>query len=62
MVHQKAKSEKWRSGGRSKNFTANASIADMAAEMKNDRRESVRKFAQAHELSARTVHGALKIT
>jgi hypothetical protein len=34
----------------------------MAAEMENDRRESVRKLALVHDVSARTVHGALRIT
>jgi hypothetical protein len=43
-------------------FTANASIADMAAEIENDRWESVRKLAQNHDVSARMVHGALRIT
>jgi hypothetical protein len=64
----------WRNNGLSKgevgetavadqrNLTANASIADMAAEMESDRRESVRKLAQAHDVSARTVHAALRIT
>ncbi len=43
-------------------FTENASIANMAAKMENDRRESVRKLPQAHDISARTVHGVLRIT
>jgi DNA-binding transcriptional regulator YhcF (GntR family) len=34
----------------------------MAAEIENDRWESVRKLAQDHDVSARTVHGALRIT
>jgi hypothetical protein len=34
----------------------------MAAKMEIDRRESVRKLAQAHDVLARTVHGALSIT
>jgi hypothetical protein len=42
-----------------RNFTAKASIADIAAEKENDGRESVRKLAQAHEVSARMVHIAL---
>jgi hypothetical protein len=64
MAHQKAKSEKPRRRRRQikEFFTANASIANMAAEIENDRRESVRKLAQAHDVSARTVHGALRIT
>ncbi len=45
-----------------RNFSANASIAGMAAEMENDWRKSVRKLAQAHDVLARTVHGALSIT
>ncbi len=36
-----------------------ASIADIAAEGENDRRENVRKLAQAHDVSARTVYDAL---
>jgi hypothetical protein len=31
----------------------------MAAEVENDRRENVRKLAQAHDVSARTVYAAL---
>ncbi len=31
----------------------------MAAEVENDQRENVRKLAQAHEVSARTVYAAL---
>jgi hypothetical protein len=38
-----------------KKFTARALFADNAAEVENDRRESVRKLAQAHYVSARTV-------
>jgi hypothetical protein len=45
-----------------RNFTANVSIAGMAAEMENDQQESVRKLAEAYDVSARTVHGALRIT
>jgi hypothetical protein len=36
-----------------------ASIADMAAELENDRRENVRKLYQAYDISARTVYAAL---
>jgi hypothetical protein len=31
----------------------------MAAKVENDRRENVRKLAQAHDVSARTVYAAL---
>jgi hypothetical protein len=41
-----------------RNLTAKASIA----EVENDRRESVRKLAQAHGVSARKVHSALMRT
>ncbi len=63
----------WRNNGSSKgevvetavadqrNFAANASIAGMAAEMENDRRES-QNTCSAHDVLARTVHGALSIT
>jgi hypothetical protein len=37
-------------------------IADMAAELENDRRENVRKLSQAHDVSARTVYAALMRT
>jgi hypothetical protein len=43
-------------------WKSSANGAEMAAEMENDRRESVRKLAQAHDVSARTVHAALRIT
>ncbi len=39
-----------------RNLTATVSIADIAAEVGDDRRESVMKFAQAHNVSAQTVH------
>jgi hypothetical protein len=45
-----------------RNLNTKASIADMAAELENDRRENVRKFAQALEVSARTVYAALMRT
>jgi hypothetical protein len=32
------------------------SIADIAAKVENDRRESVMKHAQAHDVSVKTVH------
>jgi hypothetical protein len=42
-----------------RNLISKASNAKIAAEMGNDRRENVRKFAQAHDVSARTVYAAL---
>ena len=42
-----------------KNRTATVSIAEIAAEMENDRRESVMKLAQDHDVSAKTVHATL---
>ncbi len=36
--------------------------ADIAAEGENDRRENVRKLAQAHDVSARTVYAAVMRT
>jgi hypothetical protein len=39
-----------------RNLTAKASIIDIVAEVENDRRETVRKLAQAHDASARMVH------
>jgi hypothetical protein len=35
------------------------SIADIAAEVENDRQESVMKLTQAHEVSAKMVHATL---
>ncbi len=43
-------------------LTARALIADIAAEVENDRRESVRKLAQVHNVSARMVYAALMST
>ncbi len=40
-------------------LTARALITDSAAEVENDWPESVRKLAQAHDVSARTVYAAL---
>ncbi len=37
-------------------------VADMAAELENDRRENVRKLAQAHDVSDRTLYLALMRT
>ncbi len=45
-----------------RNLITKASIADMAAEVENDRQENVRKLAQAHDVSARTVYAALMRT
>ncbi len=45
-----------------RNLNTKAFIADMAAEVENDRRENVRKLAQAHDVSARTVYAALMRT
>ncbi len=42
-----------------RNLNTKASITKMAAEVENDRREIVRKLAQAHDVSARTVYAAL---
>jgi hypothetical protein len=42
-----------------RNFTATVSIADIAAEVKNDHRKSVMKLAQAHDVSVKTVHATL---
>jgi hypothetical protein len=45
-----------------RNLNTKASIADMAAEIENDRRDNVRKLAQALDVSARTVYAALMRT
>jgi hypothetical protein len=42
-----------------KNRTMTVSIAEIAAEMENDRRESVMKLAQDLDVSAKTVHATL---
>jgi hypothetical protein len=42
-----------------KNLTATVSIAGIATEVENDRQESVMKLAQAHDVSAKTVHAIL---
>ncbi len=42
-----------------RNPTATVSIADIAAEVENDRRESVMKPAQAHDVSVKMVHATL---
>ncbi len=45
-----------------RNLNTMASITDMAAEVENDQRENVRKLAQAHDVSTRTVYAALMRT
>jgi hypothetical protein len=45
-----------------RNLNTKASIADMGAELENDRRENVTKLSQAHDVSARTVYAALMRT
>ncbi len=45
-----------------RNLNTKASIADIGAERENDRRENVRKLAQAYDVSARTVYAALMRT
>jgi hypothetical protein len=45
-----------------RNLNTKASIADMAAELVNDRLKNVRKLAQALDVSARTVYPALMRT
>ncbi len=42
-----------------RNLITKVFIADIAAEGENDRRENVRKLAQAHDVLARTVYAAL---
>ncbi len=42
-----------------RNFTATVSIADIAAEVENDCRESVMKLAQAHDVLVKMVHATL---
>ncbi len=42
-----------------RNLTAAVSIADITAEVENDCQERVMKLAQAHGVSAKTVHTAL---
>jgi hypothetical protein len=45
-----------------KNLKTKASIADMATELENDRREKVRKLSQAHDVLAKKVYTALMRT
>jgi hypothetical protein len=45
-----------------KNFNTKAAIANMAAELENDRQENLRKLAQALSVSARRVYAALMRT
>jgi hypothetical protein len=42
-----------------RNLTATVSIADIAAKVENDRRESITKLTQAHDVSAKMVHATL---
>jgi hypothetical protein len=42
-----------------RHLNAKASITDIAADVENDRQESVRKFAQPHGVSTKTVHATL---
>jgi hypothetical protein len=42
-----------------RNLIAMVTIADIAAKVENDHRESVMKFAQAHDVLAKTVHAFL---
>jgi hypothetical protein len=42
-----------------RNLTVTMSIAGIAAEVENDRRESVMKLAQAHGMSPKMVHAIL---
>ena len=58
-VYQRRSIRNGGGGGRSEKSNTKASIADMAAELENDRRENVRKLAQALKVSARTVYAAL---
>ncbi len=53
---------KERAAADQRKLTARALIADIAAEVENDRRESVRKLTQAHDVSAITVYAALMRT
>jgi hypothetical protein len=42
-----------------RHLNTKASLADIATEMENDWSESVRKLAQAHDVSTCTVHDTL---
>jgi hypothetical protein len=42
-----------------RNLTVTMSIAGITAKVENDRRESVMKLAQAHDVSPKTVHAIL---
>ncbi len=51
-----------RTGGRgpgSEKFHGDSVLADIGAEVENDRRESVMKLAQAHDVSVKMVHATL---
>jgi hypothetical protein len=45
-----------------RNLNTKASIADVAAELENDRRENVRKLNQPLDVSAKTVYATLMRT
>ncbi len=45
-----------------RNLNTKASIADMAAELENDRQENVRKLAEALDVSAKMVYAPLMRT
>ncbi len=45
-----------------RNLNTTTCIAEIAAELENDRRENVRKLSQAYDVSARTVYAALMRT
>jgi hypothetical protein len=42
-----------------RNLIVMVTIADIAAKVENDHRENVMKFAQAHDVLAKTVHAFL---
>jgi hypothetical protein len=42
-----------------RNLTATVYIADIAAKVENDSRESVMKLTRAYDVSVETVHGTL---
>jgi hypothetical protein len=58
----KVKKEEMAAATDQRNLTAKASITDIAAEVENNQRENVRKFDQAHDMSARMVHTCLMRT
>ncbi len=58
---KEAKKEKT-AAAKQRNLTPMVSISDIAAELENDLRESVRKLAEARDVLARTIHVALMRT